>query len=546
MLSFAGHVLLRFAAEASVGRLRAAALSRARRLPLRALAAAGQGRVAAVLASDAEAFRELLDDGLNKVTHASVYAIGGLALCFRIDAPLTLAVACCAAAVGAAGRSLAPARRDAAAAAAAAAGEAAALAAEGLAAPRLVKAFGAEDAEAARYDAARARALAAAQRAAVAEQIAANVVQCLGRLVLCAVIAAGALRVRSGALSAGDLVSFSYYCLEVGGAVDKLVAQVGKVYAALGVSRRVVELLEAPAEFEGEDDGAMLAYEPLWADGTVGVGAQPAVEFDDVRFHYSAWDAVDGFSLGAADGATGRASSMAESPKSPAVLHGVSFAVRRGEVVSLVGNSGCGKSTLLDMVARFVEPVGGAVYVDGVDVRRANPRYARACASERASERASAETRLHPLARLSRTQPPSPSTRILTPTLTPTPARACAPPFQRAAREHRVGAAGDSAHARHRGRQHPLRRAGGHAYRGRSSGRGGGGGGGLHRGARGWIRPRGEQGGRWAERRAVGTRGCGACAAAQAAAAAARRAHVGARRCLRRCPRGEPACALPG
>ena len=322
------------------------------------------------------------------------YAIGGLALCFRIDAPLTLAVACCAAAVGAAGRSLAPAVAGAAAAAAArgATSLRASLrrASSRRSVPRTPR----------RRDTARRRALAAAQRAAVAEQIAANVVQCLGRLVLCAVIAAGALRVRSGALSAGDLVSFSYYCLEVGGAVDKLVAQVGKVYAALGVSRRVVELLEAPAEFEGEDDGAMLAYEPLWADGTVGVGAQPAVEFDDVRFHYSAWDAVDGFSLGAADGATGRASSMAESPKSPAVLHGVSFAVRRGEVVSLVGNSGCGKSTLLDMVARFVEPVGGAVYVDGVDVRRANPRYARV--RKRASEQAS-ERKRDCLARLSRT-----------------------------------------------------------------------------------------------------------------------------------------------
>ena len=53
----------------------------------------------------------------------------------------------------------------------------------------------------------------------------------------------------AGYLSSGDLVSFSYYCLEVGGAIDKLVACVGALQAAVGASARVVELLDAPVEF---------------------------------------------------------------------------------------------------------------------------------------------------------------------------------------------------------------------------------------------------------------------------------------------------------
>ncbi len=63
------------------------------------------------------------------------------------------------------------------------------------------------------------------------------------------VVLAGAMRVHAGYLSSGDLVSFSYYCLEVGGAIDKLVACVGAIQAAVGASARVVELLDSPVEF---------------------------------------------------------------------------------------------------------------------------------------------------------------------------------------------------------------------------------------------------------------------------------------------------------
>jgi subfamily B ATP-binding cassette protein MsbA len=51
------------------------------------------------------------------------------------------------------------------------------------------------------------------------------------------------------------------------------------------------------------------------------------------------------------------------------VLHGVSFAVRRGEVVALVGASGAGKSTTLDLLARFYDPTAGRVTLDGSDLR---------------------------------------------------------------------------------------------------------------------------------------------------------------------------------
>jgi len=51
------------------------------------------------------------------------------------------------------------------------------------------------------------------------------------------------------------------------------------------------------------------------------------------------------------------------------ILHGVSLTVRRGEVVALVGPSGAGKSTLVNLLPRFFDVTGGAIYLDDHDVR---------------------------------------------------------------------------------------------------------------------------------------------------------------------------------
>ena len=52
------------------------------------------------------------------------------------------------------------------------------------------------------------------------------------------------------------------------------------------------------------------------------------------------------------------------------VLHDISFTVRRGEVVALVGPSGAGKSTLLNLLPRFYDATGGAITIDGRDIRQ--------------------------------------------------------------------------------------------------------------------------------------------------------------------------------
>lgn len=51
------------------------------------------------------------------------------------------------------------------------------------------------------------------------------------------------------------------------------------------------------------------------------------------------------------------------------VLDGISLEIGEGEFVCILGHSGCGKSTLLKVIAGFIRPAEGAVYVDGVKVQ---------------------------------------------------------------------------------------------------------------------------------------------------------------------------------
>jgi ATP-binding cassette subfamily B protein len=55
------------------------------------------------------------------------------------------------------------------------------------------------------------------------------------------------------------------------------------------------------------------------------------------------------------------------------VLDGVNLRIRAGETVAVVGHTGSGKSTLVGLVPRLMDPIGGAVLLDGVDLRELDP-----------------------------------------------------------------------------------------------------------------------------------------------------------------------------
>src|SRR5207248_8582928 len=54
------------------------------------------------------------------------------------------------------------------------------------------------------------------------------------------------------------------------------------------------------------------------------------------------------------------------------VLFGVDMEIREGDVVALLGTNGAGKSTLLGAVSGTIDPIGGAIFLDGRDITHAD------------------------------------------------------------------------------------------------------------------------------------------------------------------------------
>ena len=145
----------------------------------------------------------------------------------------------------------------------------------------------------------------------------------------------------AGRLSPGQLSAFVFYAVIVAGAVGTISEVIGDLQRAAGATERLFELLAIEPEIRAPADPVPM---PVPARGTV--------RFDAVTFTY---------------------------PSRPdtAALAEFSLDVEPGEKIALVGPSGAGKTTVFALLLRFYDPQHGAVSIDGVDLRSADPVEAR-------------------------------------------------------------------------------------------------------------------------------------------------------------------------
>lgn len=212
---------------------------------------------------------------------------------------------------------------------------------------------------------------------------------------LLVVLGVGGFRVASGAITIASLVTFVMFLFFLIQPLGSFFGAITSVNQALGALGRIQEVLDLPNE-DAEDAATAArvrdaAHPPAaLADGPV---ADAALEFRDVRFAYpeavvtarrsaekealrTLADAhVDASLLETertddpADAASPIGAAAPPAVAAQEVLRGVSFRVPRGARVALVGPSGAGKSTTLALIERFYDPTGGAILVDGTDIR---------------------------------------------------------------------------------------------------------------------------------------------------------------------------------
>jgi len=146
----------------------------------------------------------------------------------------------------------------------------------------------------------------------------------------------GATDVSVGRMTGGELAQFVLYAVMAGVAAAALSEAWSAAQLAAGGAERVFELLDAEPEIR-----ASAVVRPL------PVPTRGEIEFRNVTFRYPS--------------------------RQSAALRGVSLKIAPGERVALVGPSGAGKSTILQLLLRFHDPDRGAVFLDGVDIREADP-----------------------------------------------------------------------------------------------------------------------------------------------------------------------------
>ena len=212
---------------------------------------------------------------------------------------------------------------------------------EALAAPRVVKAFSREEYEVGRFDQRMSQSLAHALRRASAQAVLGPLSGLIAFCGVTLVIWFGGREVVAGRLTAGDLIAFIFYMVLVVGPLVSLSTIYSQIQAALAAAERIFELLDLPTE-------AALNHSTLVEMPT----ASGQLTFEQVSFTYPAAPVEAG-----------------GQPIRPRVLRDVSFTVLPGQVVALVGPSGAGKTTTLSLLLRLYEIDGGAIKLDGIDIR---------------------------------------------------------------------------------------------------------------------------------------------------------------------------------
>ena len=215
-------------------------------------------------------------------------------------------------------------------------GELASTTQEMLTSIRLVQSYGRGSVDLQRFSQQTDKSMRAAVGVATVQAQFSFVVALLEAVAISTIVWIGVLLVDRSAISVGTLVFFILVAQNMFKPSRKIVSEWYKVGKVLASVDRIVELLDLVPAVEDLPD------------------ARPAptfggsLAFDGVTFAYH----------------------LEPGDEVPPVLRDVSFEIRPGEIVALVGLSGAGKSTIAQLIPRLYDPDRGAVRIDGVDVRR--------------------------------------------------------------------------------------------------------------------------------------------------------------------------------
>ena len=166
----------------------------------------------------------------------------------------------------------------------------------------------------------------------------------------------------TGQITVGALAAFFATAAAVANPVEMSGALVGMALTAKTAIDRHYEVMDEPVAITDPVEPTRVSSQPSGAQ-------RAALAFRDVLFAYEP-PRPGGVPSGRAKAPQTPGPALASDGCGRPVLRGVNLELAPGETMALVGVTGSGKSTLLQLVPRLYEVSGGAVEIDGVDVRR--------------------------------------------------------------------------------------------------------------------------------------------------------------------------------
>lgn len=140
----------------------------------------------------------------------------------------------------------------------------------------------------------------------------------------------GGNSVIDGTITAGSLVAFLTYAVNISNPIKRLSRVIGNIQRAMAAAQRVFDVLDLPESIKNLPEAKALPT------------VKGQVSFNNVSFSYNPGEQV---------------------------LNNVSFSVKPGEMIAFVGPSGAGKSTVASLLPRFYDVTDGSITIDGHDIR---------------------------------------------------------------------------------------------------------------------------------------------------------------------------------
>lgn len=142
----------------------------------------------------------------------------------------------------------------------------------------------------------------------------------------------GGIQVYEGSIEVEELTAFIFYAMVIGGSIAGLGNQYTELLGVLGATERVKEILDEDQELNiDESDVQVIQFEQ-------------EIRYENVVFSYPTRPDIE-------------------------VLHKISFTVKKGQKVALVGSSGSGKSTIIKLLSRFYDLEQGNIFVDNNNIK---------------------------------------------------------------------------------------------------------------------------------------------------------------------------------